>query len=562
MKFSVITISYNHAEFIEKTITSVLDQQYSDFEHIIIDGGSTDNSVEIFKKYPHLIWVSEKDSGLSNALNKGMKKATGDVIAWINSDDFYQPGAFQAVADAMNGHNIVLGDSYEADRQGSPIKLISNIGRNIYDLEKYWIPKAWLSQPSVFFTRTALESVRLPNSDYLDETFNYSMDFDLWLRLAEKYSFLNYIAKPLSSFRVYGDNLTGKTFASPQRELGRAFRKSYSNRFHSERPLEIIIPVQSLDSTFGKLLDQLLHQDALDFQITIVDRLTNPEEAKVFKKFIQEIEESTTLVNFRYIKPSGKSFTQSIKDAFDSAVGNVITLIPSDAAVSKEFTTKLLNIFAHDANGAVALIHEKATELLSQVCDTASGLLNINGLLNLKYEYIPFAIRRGILTEINVTNASNSFCYFASILLRTISKGWITPVEKMSGLQNTFTPRSGEIEELFTAYQRGALYMDLFSLEENDSFSSIRKESGYAPQLDEKVYQSIKGFFSTAPIDWFTYSSSSSEAALAAIVKEFPMFGPAWYFLAKKLKETNNLSTAQEAFQIFKKIRPETMLTL
>ena len=99
MKISIITPSYNQAQFIERTILSVLNQDYKDIEYIIMDGGSTDGTVEILKKYSdHIIWKSEKDNGQSDAINKGLKMATGDIVAYLNSDDTYQPGAFKEVA--------------------------------------------------------------------------------------------------------------------------------------------------------------------------------------------------------------------------------------------------------------------------------------------------------------------------------------------------------------------------------------------------------------------------------------------------------------------------------
>src|SRR5687768_13083798 len=102
-KISIITPSYNQGRFIEETILSVINQNYPNLEYIIIDGGSTDNTVEIIRKYEqHLAyWVSEKDGGQSEAINKGFKKATGDIVCWINSDDFFMPGALSKVADCF-----------------------------------------------------------------------------------------------------------------------------------------------------------------------------------------------------------------------------------------------------------------------------------------------------------------------------------------------------------------------------------------------------------------------------------------------------------------------------
>ena len=100
MKISVITPSYNQAQFIERTILSVLNQNYPNLEYIIMDGGSTDNTVEILKKYSDkIIWKSEKDNGQSGAINKGLKMATGDIVTYLNSDDIYELGTFEKIAE-------------------------------------------------------------------------------------------------------------------------------------------------------------------------------------------------------------------------------------------------------------------------------------------------------------------------------------------------------------------------------------------------------------------------------------------------------------------------------
>ena len=120
MKISIVTPSFNQGQFLESTILSVLDQDYPDLEYIIIDGGSTDNSLEVIRKYTDRIsyWVSEPDEGQSHAINKGWSMATGDIIAWINADDVYCPGAFSLVAKAFeNNPDAVMvigsGSSYD-----------------------------------------------------------------------------------------------------------------------------------------------------------------------------------------------------------------------------------------------------------------------------------------------------------------------------------------------------------------------------------------------------------------------------------------------------------------
>jgi len=126
-KISIVTPSYNQAEFLERTILSVLNQNYPNLEYIIIDGGSTDGSVEIIKKYEKYLsyWVSEKDRGQAHALNKGFEKATGDLVGWQNSDDIYLPGAFRKVAEVYRNnpnYDVYFGNIYFIDEEDNIIR--------------------------------------------------------------------------------------------------------------------------------------------------------------------------------------------------------------------------------------------------------------------------------------------------------------------------------------------------------------------------------------------------------------------------------------------------------
>lgn len=165
----------------------MIQQDYPNFEHIIYDGGSEDETVAILRKYPHLKWVSEKDSGQSNAVNKGFKKASGEIIAWINSDDYYQAGAFSVVADFFLKNpdkSIVMGDCNLVDEDGRIIDRVLNYERGFEELRKYRIGRSVPTQPAIFFRRRLLQECGL-----LDEMLHYGMDYDLWMRFAQRHRF-------------------------------------------------------------------------------------------------------------------------------------------------------------------------------------------------------------------------------------------------------------------------------------------------------------------------------------------------------------------------------------
>lgn len=177
---SVVTPSYNQARFLEDTLRSVVSQNYPRTEHIVIDGGSTDGSVELIRRYaPHLhYWVSEKDRGQSHALNKGLALAHGDVLTWLNSDDTYLPDALATVGDLFARHpevDLVYGDFVYTDVDGHPLRRRHVFATMTYETLLY---HDYLGQPAVFFRRSLFDKV-----GPVDESLHYCMDWDLFLRM-------------------------------------------------------------------------------------------------------------------------------------------------------------------------------------------------------------------------------------------------------------------------------------------------------------------------------------------------------------------------------------------
>jgi glycosyltransferase involved in cell wall biosynthesis len=178
-RISIVTPSYNQAEFIEETIRSVLLQGYPDMEYIIIDGGSTDGSIEIIKKYePWLTyWISEQDRGQSHAINKGFKKASAQIYAFINSDDYYLPGALGSVAKNFNSNvGLWVGTTLQVGVDG--VLRGERIAPSLdFDDVADW-QKNWFRQPGCFFSNSVFEKV-----GGINEQLEYALDFDLWLSI-------------------------------------------------------------------------------------------------------------------------------------------------------------------------------------------------------------------------------------------------------------------------------------------------------------------------------------------------------------------------------------------
>lgn len=177
---SIITPSYNQAAFLEQTMRSVLKQDYPNIEYMVVDGGSNDGSVEIIQRYDNQLawWVSEKDHGQAEAINKGLARAKGEYVAWINSDDFYQPGAINAAVNALQDHpeaGMVFGEVQVVDKDGKVLNHLQYGNWGIHELMTFHI----IGQPAVFMRRSALVK-----AGFLDPTYHFMLDHQLWLRMS------------------------------------------------------------------------------------------------------------------------------------------------------------------------------------------------------------------------------------------------------------------------------------------------------------------------------------------------------------------------------------------
>ena len=206
-RLSIVTPTFNCAKLIGHCIESVLAQGYHNFEHIIVDGASKDGPVEVLRKHPHVRWISEPDNGESEALNKGLRMVTGDVIGWLNADDQYVPGALRTVAKAFQANrscHLVYGKTIFIDEQGNPTNWVMPYA----PLNLAHFPARWfrldLFQPSIFFSAHLLKNVGLFRED-----LRYGVDYEYRLRIADKGYTFHYLDHVFSLAMIYRSG--GKT---------------------------------------------------------------------------------------------------------------------------------------------------------------------------------------------------------------------------------------------------------------------------------------------------------------------------------------------------------------
>lgn len=232
---SIITPSFNQVPYLKQTIQSVLRQDHPRIEYIVVDGASTDGSVEIIKKYADKLawWLSEKDSGQADAINKGLARATGEIVAWLNSDDYYLPSAVSAAVKVFEENPevvLVYGNMLAVDERGNPFNTLTYKQLTLQDLLCFQI----IGQPAVFFRREVLSKAGM-----LDPTFHFLLDHHLWIRIAQHGRILH-VDQTWAAARYHAEAKNRAKAAEFGREAFRvlAWAESQPNLGEAIRPVE------------------------------------------------------------------------------------------------------------------------------------------------------------------------------------------------------------------------------------------------------------------------------------------------------------------------------------
>ena len=256
-KLSIITVSFNQVEFLERTIKSVINQSYKNIEFIIIDGGSTDGSIEILKRYDKYIeyWVSEKDNGQTHGINKGFRKATGDFVCFQNSDDIFYPGAFESFVQSINintDYSLFYADHKIIDQNDNVLDM-HKLMPVCYFLQVFKGPL--IHNQACFWKRSIFKHI-----GYLDEEYNFDMDYEFFTRVLYHGYKAKYIPEYLGAFRLHANTKTSNLKDVSKIEM-RQVKLHYKNlRFTTS-----LIPL-SVGTLFGKAVKIVYHLFSLDIK--------------------------------------------------------------------------------------------------------------------------------------------------------------------------------------------------------------------------------------------------------------------------------------------------------
>lgn len=220
---TIVTPSYNQGRFIEETILSVLTQDYPNIEYIVVDGGSNDQTLDILKKYRNrLTWFSEKDHGQTDAINKGLRMAKGEIVAYLNSDDTYLPGAISRAVQYLTNENpsalFVYGEGYHITAEGAIIERYPTEPFNAERLAE----TCFICQPATFWKREVIDTLGL-----FDEDLHFAMDYEYWIRLARHYGSLGHIRDYLANSRFYPETKTMSKRLEAHAEILEVIRTHY-----------------------------------------------------------------------------------------------------------------------------------------------------------------------------------------------------------------------------------------------------------------------------------------------------------------------------------------------
>ena len=276
---SIITPSFNSRKYIAETIESVVHQDYPAIEHIVIDGNSTDGTQEVLNQYPQIKWISESDKGQSDAINKGLKMASGEIIGWLNADDLYTSQAISTAVNFLRNHQdavAVYGDMKMIDEKGA---IIFTRRSQLFNLERLFLHN-FINQPTVFIRKRIINQV-----GGIDTRLHYSMDRELWLRIGSQ-NRMDYLPCWVGAeFRVHPSSKTSTSEPRFHAEWAGVMESTINNPLYRDVPMDI--KRRAIEQAYVRLklslIRKALEEKRISSLLSITARLIIEHRAYILK---------------------------------------------------------------------------------------------------------------------------------------------------------------------------------------------------------------------------------------------------------------------------------------
>ena len=393
------------------------------------------------------------------------------------------------MAEALRRNSIAIGPVQQAARDGSPLEIVPNEERTWHDILKYWVYYSIPAQTGVFFRRELLEEVKRGEGDYIDETLEFGMDFDLWLRLTLRHPLTCRIPQVLAHARMYDENKTGKNMAAAYAEFKRIFRRYEIGRTVSERLISFVIPVNHEFNNIQATLESIAAQDFCDFEIIVTVFDSSREYAAALKSQVIELSGRYPNLGIRCAPVNERrSYSAALAAGISAACAPLAAVLLPGTVVDAVFGHEILRLFQNDS---LALALPGPNSTAAAVMKQADGrpVLDWRGLVfdaPLPPNYI---VRKVALTDLGDWSEGEEDCILRRMLLRLLYKGWQVSVDNALKLRGHSVSQGGALSSI----ERSRLIFDLWHEFETDTFAARRLSNGFGVMFSRDEIQAAAG---------------------------------------------------------------------
>lgn len=548
--FSIITVSLNQGACLRGAIESVLAQeQCGSIEHIIVEGGSTDETVEILHEYPHLKVIRSPFLSTSQALNVGFSVASGEVVSWLHPNDRYARGAFAEVMAEINRHPVVMGACGVIDEGGAVVSRIENVERSWFDTIKYWVAQALPTQPGLFLKRSLLDELRIEPSEVFDEGLHFAMDFDLWLRVQEAYPFSLRTPEVLA-YRHQRDLIaSGASASALQAEMSRVFRRHATRRVQPEQSVSFVIPVTNSLEEVMPFLRQLGAQTLPSLEVVIVGASGDHETNRRIVESVWAHGAKNKNIALQYVAlppDGGLSGAAAIDAGVRAARSHVVACLSSSRAIPESFASDILRLFSRDEIGLVLpSLDEDLTQKLF-VTKHGTRMFNPAGPFSLTSDaHVECVVRK--LAWIDSGGFSLHDRFPASgfsmkrLMIMLAHKAWRIVTEP---LIEPLSVVSRPHDAPFRLYENSVVVDELARELRRNPFSIMRSKHGFGLVLPDDLWQCAQLVMQRIPKDSPTVQPHLASETLRSIAERNPVYGPALFCLAEALDREGRVEDA------------------